>query len=138
MKWGNCYMLAFRRYRTGCGIVLVRRSVKTWIPHTQWSPFGPPADALPTTFWRGLLTIMGPRRGYLLYSRHGAHWLPRIDGVWIEEYLPPSWIDDSMKKSWIARTLPLHAFAFFGRVRLGFGEEDRTKELIRRHWPPES
>lgn len=135
MRFGNCYSFAWQRYRAGWGIVLLRRSVKTWVIHAQWSPFGVPIHAVEVGFWGGLLTMIGWRRGYLLLDHGRYYWLARIDSVWVQEYLPPKWIDASLRASWWCRALPVHAALFFGEVRSGFGEEKRARRLIRRHWP---
>ena len=33
---GNCYTFALARYRRQGGWLVLRRSVKSWVPHMQW------------------------------------------------------------------------------------------------------
>lgn len=99
MRFGNCYLYSWRCSRLGHGCVIVRRSLKSWTPHSQWTPFGVPAGAIELPgFWRGLWVVMGARRGYLVLHAERAFWVARIDDIYIREYLPPKWVDDSIRE----------------------------------------
>jgi len=37
---GNCYTFALARYRRQGGWLVLRRSVKSWVPHMQWGASG--------------------------------------------------------------------------------------------------
>lgn len=136
MRIGNCYTWTIPHYRKRGGWIVVRASLKTWTPHMQWAPLLP-SGAEQVTLLEAIRRVLGPRRGYAFWSRGLCYWVARIDGVQIMEYLPPDWIDWSMKHIHFCRTFPVHAVAFSGRVRSDCGEEERVKELIRRHWPDE-
>jgi len=136
MRFGNCYTLAISRYRRHGGRLILRRSVKSWVPHMQWAPAGVErgAERMPS-WWAGFRKIMGPARGYLVWNAGGCYWRPRIHALTIVEYLPPPWVDRWISRYWIARVFPLHAVVFFGWVRAGEGEEARTQNIIDRTWP---
>lgn len=136
MRIGNCYLWAIRHYRKHGGWIVVRASLKTWTPHMQWAPLLP-RGVERVTLPEAIRRVLGRRRGYAFWSCGLLYWRARIDDAQIIEYLPPAWIDWSMKHIWLCRIFPVHAVVFFGWVRSDCGEKERTKELIRRHWPDE-
>ena len=136
MLVGNCYTFAVTRYVRDGGWIVLRRSVKFWGPHMQWGAAGLEMGAEPMpSWWAGLKRIMGPDRGYLLWSRKGSYWRPRIHALQIVEYLPPPWIDHLISNYWIFRKVPLHALVFVGWVRAGEGEQSTTQHIIDKTWP---
>lgn len=135
MRFGNCYTFALARYRRQGGWLVLRRSVKSWVPHLQWAAAGIERGAEPLpSWWVGFRKIMGADRGYLVWSRSGIYWRARIHALQIEEYLPPPWVDRLITRYWLFRTFPLHAVVFSGWVRRGSGEEGRTHNLIEWTW----
>lgn len=130
---GNCYMFSIQQYRRYGGAIPIRRSVKTWVPHSMWAPaFRPGADAVRITLWRGAFRIYSKAGGYLCRHSGVWWWVASLETHYLQEYEPKEWIDLSMKRSWIARTFPLHAIVFFGRVRAGYGESIRTLRAMRK------
>ena len=136
MKWGNCYTFALAQRRRFGGWLVLRRSIKSWVPHMQWAPEGIErgAESMPS-WWAGLRRIMGPDRGYLIWSEVGVYWRPRISALAIVEYLPPPWVDRLISRYRVARLFPVHAIVFRGWMRAGEGEEGRTHQIIERTWP---
>jgi hypothetical protein len=136
MRFGNCYTFALSHYARHGGWLVLRRSVKSWVPHMQWGAAGLDlgAERLPT-WWAGFRRIMGPRRGYLIWNRTGCYWRARISALQIIEYLPPEWVNRLTSRYRIAQILPVHAIAFFGWVRQGSGEQERTQTIINETWP---
>lgn len=136
VRFGNCYTFALAQRRRVGGWLVLRRSVKSWVPHMQWAPAGVERGAVPMSSWlAGFRKIMGPERGYLIWSDAGVYWRPRLHALQIVEYLPPPWVDRWISRYRIARWVPLHAVVFFGWTRHGQGEESRTQNLIDRTWP---
>lgn len=135
MLIGNCYTFAIARYRRCGGWKVLRRSLKTWVPHMQWGAAGLERGAEPVTWWEGFRRIMGPQRGYLVWNQTGCYWRAHISAIQIEEYLPPEWVNRLIARYWLFRILPLHAVVFFGWVRADSGEETRTQRLIDKTWP---
>ena len=114
---------------------MVRRSLKTWVYHMQWTPtMGGIGEAERIGVLRGLLKVYGRGRGYLLWGGGRAYWAPSVEGCLIEEYLPPDWIDSSLKASRVCRWFPIYAIVFRGYVRRGQGERQDAREAIAEHW----
>jgi len=136
MKFGNCYTFTVVEYRRYGGWMILRRSVKSWVPHMQWGSSGSVSGAtrMPS-WWAGFRKIMGPDRGYLLWNSTGVYWRARINALSITEYLPPPWVDYLISNYLLFRIFPLHALVFFGWVRRGEGEQTRTQNIIDRTWP---
>lgn len=136
MRFGNCYTFALGQYRKHGGWLVLRRSVKSWVPHMQWGASGLELGAERLPSWRaGFRKIMGPDRGYLIWNRSGCYWRARISALQIIEYLPPEWVNRLTSRYRIAQILPVHAIAFFGWVRQGSGEQHRTQTIIDETWP---
>jgi hypothetical protein len=136
MRFGNCYTFALAQHRRHGGWLVLRRSVKSWVPHMQWGASGLEKGAEPLpSWWAGFRRIMGPQRGYLVWNRSGCYWRARISALQIVEYLPPAWANRLVSEYRLFRVLPLHVIVFFGWVRSGTGEQDRTQTIIDDTWP---
>lgn len=135
MIFGNCYIFAVKKYREHGGWILLRASVKArLIIHAQWGAAGIERDAQEIGLWDGLRKIVGPARGYLCWSAGRCVWRESISELAIEEYVPPAWADWLLERCALARWLPLHAVFFFGSVRRGKGETQRSAEIIEQTW----
>jgi hypothetical protein len=135
VRFGNCYTFAIQQYLKHGGWLVLRRSVKARIPHMQWGAAGIEKGAEPICWTRGLVRCMGPERGYLIWSTKGCYWRPRINRLQIVEYLPPEWCNRWAERWLLFRILPLHVIVFFGWVRAGEGEQDKTQTIIDETWP---
>jgi hypothetical protein len=137
MRFGNCYTFAIRQYLKHGGWLILRRSIKAeWVPHMQWAAAGLEvgAERMPS-WWAGFRKAMGPDRGYLLWNRSGCYWRARVSSIQIVEYLPPPWVDRLLTNYRLFRIAPWPALVFFGWVRSGEGEQDRTQTIIDDTWP---
>lgn len=135
MNLSNCYLFAIERLRRRGGWLVTRRSVKSWVLHALWAPsISAVRQKERVEPIEGAFRIWSPRRGYLFWDGGLMYWAPSIDGCYVEEYVPPGWVNRSIERWWLVRWFPLHGILFWGRVRRGEGETAKAKALIRKHW----
>jgi hypothetical protein len=131
MRIGNCYIFALRERRRRGGWIIVRKSVKTWVPHMQYTQSAATVWGMERVpFREGFRRLYGPERGYILSMGNGWHWAPSIEQCVIEEYLPPEWVNRAVRQYRVAQLFPVMAILFRGYVRRGVGEDDRTRRAV--------
>lgn len=131
MRVGNCYIFALREYHRRGGWIIVRKSVKTWVPHMMYARSAASVwNMRRVSFLGGLRRIYGPERGYLMSMGTGWRWTPSVEKCEIEEYLPPEWIDRLVRRYKVIRMAPVMAILFRGYVRRGIGEDDRARRAM--------
>lgn len=135
MTRSNCWLYALKMRKDLGGSIVIRRSLKSWVLHAFHVG---PRDigrtmhaANPIGWGRGLLKIMGPERGYLVWTPGmRLWWYPNINNMRVSEYVPPDWVDKLSKAWWIVRTFPLHVVLFKGTERYGQGESPAARMLM--------